>query len=54
MEAGEADTARGRGRENERMRWKEIGSCCCHTLTGTVKPGWFFFFAFKRKYFRIN
>lgn len=35
---------RGRGREDERMRWKEIVNCCCHTVAGTVKPGCFFFF----------
>lgn len=36
------------------MRWEEVVNCCCHTLAGTVKPGAFFFFSFKRKYFRIN
>jgi len=41
---------RGRGREAERVRWKEIGNCCCHTLAGYA----FFFLSYKRKYFRIN
>lgn len=37
------DTVRGRGREDERMRWKEIVNYCCHTLAGTAKPGFFSF-----------
>lgn len=44
MVSGEADTVRGRGREGERVRWKEIVNCCCHNLAGTVKPGCFAFF----------
>lgn len=46
MVSAETDTERGRGREDERMRWEEIVNCCCHTLAGTVKPGCFLFLFF--------